>query len=73
MGVGCPCPPVRNDIVTPRHLFNSFLQCIVSIQLELLIIKLLTIICQIFSRIMICYEQNEIITNVLPICIQTPL
>ena len=19
--VGCPCPPVRNDIVTPRHLF----------------------------------------------------
>ena len=22
MGVGCPCPPVRNDIVTPRHLFS---------------------------------------------------
>ena len=21
MGVGCPCPPVRDDIVTPRHLF----------------------------------------------------
>ena len=21
MGVGGPCPPVRNDIVTPRHLF----------------------------------------------------
>ena len=21
MRVGCPCPPVRNDIVTPRHLF----------------------------------------------------
>ena len=21
MGVGRPCPPVRNDIVTPRHLF----------------------------------------------------
>ena len=21
MGVGCPCPPVRNYIVTPRHLF----------------------------------------------------
>ena len=20
MGVGCPCPPVRNDVVTPRHL-----------------------------------------------------
>merc|ERR1712025_1482721 len=20
IGVGCPCPPVRNDIVTPRHL-----------------------------------------------------
>ena len=20
MWVGCPCPPVRNDIVTPRHL-----------------------------------------------------
>ena len=26
MGVGSPCPPVRNDIVTPRHwlLDNSF-------------------------------------------------
>ena len=22
LGVGCPCPPVRNDIVTPRHLFK---------------------------------------------------
>ena len=21
MGVGCPCPPARNDIVTPRHFF----------------------------------------------------
>ena len=21
MGVGCPCPPIRNDIATPRHLF----------------------------------------------------
>ena len=20
-GVGCPCPPVRSNIVTPRHLF----------------------------------------------------
>ena len=20
MGVLCPCPPIRNDIVTPRHL-----------------------------------------------------
>ena len=20
MGVGCPCPPIRNDIVTPLHL-----------------------------------------------------
>ena len=26
LGVGCPCPPVRNDIVTPRHLFPSFPQ-----------------------------------------------
>ena len=25
MGVGRPCPPVRNDIVTPRHFFFSFL------------------------------------------------
>ena len=27
LGVGCPCQPVRNDIVTPRHLFryNVFL------------------------------------------------
>ena len=24
MGVGCPCPPVRNDIVTPRHLLDAF-------------------------------------------------
>ena len=24
MGVGCPCPPVRNDIVTPRHLLIDF-------------------------------------------------
>ena len=23
MGVGCPCPPVRNDIVTQRHLSSS--------------------------------------------------
>ena len=22
MGVGRPCPPVRNDIVTPRRLFS---------------------------------------------------
>ena len=22
MGVECPCPPVRNDIVTTRHLIN---------------------------------------------------
>ena len=22
MGFECPCPPVRNDIVTPRHLFS---------------------------------------------------
>ena len=22
LGVGCPCPPVRNNIVTPRHLFQ---------------------------------------------------
>ena len=21
LGVGCPCPPIRNDIVTLRHLF----------------------------------------------------
>ena len=23
LGVGCPCPPVRNDIVTPCHLFQN--------------------------------------------------
>ena len=23
MGVGCPCPPIRNDIVTLHHLFFS--------------------------------------------------
>ena len=22
IGYGCPCPPVRNDIVTPRHLLS---------------------------------------------------
>ena len=27
LGVGYPCPPVRNDIVTPRHLMlNALLQ-----------------------------------------------
>ena len=25
MGVGCPCPPICNDIVTPRHLFRYHL------------------------------------------------
>ena len=25
MGVCCPCPPVRNVIVTPRHLFTIFM------------------------------------------------
>ena len=24
MGVGCPCPTIRNNIVTPRHLFYHF-------------------------------------------------
>ena len=23
MGVGCHCPPIRNDIVTPRHLLET--------------------------------------------------
>ena len=23
VGVGCPCPPIRNDIVTLRHLFTQ--------------------------------------------------
>ena len=23
MRVGCPCPPIRNDIVNPRHLLHS--------------------------------------------------
>ena len=23
MGVECPGPPVRNDVVTPRHLLNT--------------------------------------------------
>ena len=23
MGVGCPCSPIRNNIVTPRHLFDN--------------------------------------------------
>ena len=23
MGVGCPCPPVHNNVVTPRHLLNT--------------------------------------------------
>ena len=29
MGVGCPCPPVRNDIVTPRHLLSFRAQVLV--------------------------------------------
>ena len=29
MGVGCPYPPVRNDIVTPRHLFSEILRIVV--------------------------------------------
>ena len=24
MGVGCPCPPVRKNFVTPRHLLSSY-------------------------------------------------
>ena len=27
MGVWCPCPPVRNDIVTPRHLLSGLTIC----------------------------------------------
>ena len=23
LGVGGPCPPIRNDIVTPRHLLRA--------------------------------------------------
>ena len=30
MGVGCPCPHIRNDIVTSRHLFFSYLSSPVS-------------------------------------------
>ena len=26
MGIECPCPPVRNDIVSPRHLFSFWLK-----------------------------------------------
>ena len=29
MAVGCPCPPVHNDIVTPRHLFKIHLFAVV--------------------------------------------
>ena len=28
MGVGCPCPPVRNNIVTPRHLLDFIGHCL---------------------------------------------
>ena len=24
LGCGCPCPPIRNDIVTPCHLLHQF-------------------------------------------------
>ena len=33
IGVGCPCPPVRNDIVTPCHLFFFFFSCLFSFAL----------------------------------------
>ena len=44
MGVGCPCPPVRNDIVTPRHLF-SFLLASIKDQIRFLINKSLSWAC----------------------------
>ena len=41
MGVGRPCPPVRNDIVTPRHLFVLQLFLLVFI----LMFKIFLILC----------------------------
>ena len=42
LGVGCPCPPVRNDIVTPRHLF-LFNSCLIlhlgDIEIENIVIQ----------------------------------
>jgi len=42
MGVGCPCPPVRNDIVTPRHLFSCYLSrcCLLTMYLSHMTIAL---------------------------------
>ena len=34
MGVGCPCPPVRSKIVTPRHLLSGVRIKIVEVFVE---------------------------------------
>ena len=31
MGVRCPCPPIRNDNVTPRHLFTALKNFMIAI------------------------------------------
>ena len=47
MGVGCPFPPVRNNIVTPRHLFvlkplNKVAKASISVQ------SMVSVIIQVF-------------------------
>ena len=49
MGVCRPCPPVRNDIVTPRHLF-SFLLASIKDQIRFLINKSLSWACSFITH-----------------------
>ena len=49
--LGCPCPPVRNDIVTPRHLLfdvyfsRSSLSGVFQHKIWLLLVSLMTVLC----------------------------
>ena len=49
MGIGCPCPPVRNDNVTPRHLF-SFLLASIKDQIRFLMNKSLSWACSFITH-----------------------
>ena len=52
LGVGCPCPPVGNDIVTPRHLLRKTL-CVVHVPHELHILHVL-------HELLVLHELHEL-------------